>query len=78
MLDPYDGSPLRYTCGETGNEYKLYAVGEDLVDDGGTIAGKAPTSAYASLWQAFTASFDAIRPMPASEAEARSLLRPAE
>ncbi|MBL9171469.1 MAG: hypothetical protein JNN07_27295 [Verrucomicrobiales bacterium] len=78
LRDPYDGLPLRYTRGEPRHEFKLYSVGENLVDDGGMLAQPTATAARASLWQAFTGSADVIWPMPASEAEARSLLRPAE
>lgn len=72
--DPYDGQPLRYTCLGTGEEFRLYSVGEDLVDDGGRIEPKSPSTRRLSMWQAFTGSPDVVWPMPAGEAEARSML----
>jgi hypothetical protein len=33
-LDPFDGQPLRYVVLDT--EYRLYSVGQNGVDDGGT------------------------------------------
>jgi len=35
-LDPFDGQPLRYVVQE--DEYKIYSVGENRVDDGGKVA----------------------------------------
>lgn len=34
-LDPFDGNPLRYRCDESG--VTVYSVGEDLVDDQGSL-----------------------------------------
>ena len=35
QLDPFDGMPLRYVKTEKG--YRIYSVGDNLTDDGGTF-----------------------------------------
>jgi hypothetical protein len=43
-LDPFDGQPLRYR--RVGEGFVVYAVGENLVDDGGVRKVKSPTFGY--------------------------------
>jgi len=42
--DPYDGKPLRYRRLEKG--YRIYSVGDDLVDDGGKEHRPPPQMSY--------------------------------
>jgi hypothetical protein len=61
--DPMDGQPLRYRV-ETNGYYRLYSVGENGVDDGGSVTPKKGSSRF--FW------YDApdwVLPQPASPAE---------
>ncbi len=43
-LDPYDGHPLRYIPTTAQDDFLLYAVGSDQMDDGGALPQRRPGS----------------------------------
>ena len=48
-VDPFDGKPLRYIPGN--NDAKIYSVGRDRKDDGGT-GDIEPDIVYELVWPA--------------------------
>lgn len=60
-LDPVDGNPLRYRLNQDGS-FVLYSIGNDGVDNGGSLKGLNRT-----FW--WLSGEDWVWPMPASEAE---------
>jgi hypothetical protein len=71
--DPYDGMPLRFRPGTNGT-FVLYAVGEDLRDDGGTVMDVTRSEMLETIWAALARSPDVVWPAIAPNASARSTL----